>query len=61
MLNQAKMVILLLLLMFFSGCGMFVRHLDSTWTDDKTVYEKNEVLPPLEIPPELSSTNLQTH
>ena len=61
MLNQVKTVTLLLLLFLFSGCGIVVRHLDSTWTDDKTVYEKDQPLPPLEIPPELSNTNLQTH
>lgn len=53
MLNQVKTLILLLLLIFLSGCGAVVKHLDATWADDKTVYEKSQPLPPLEISPEL--------
>jgi len=53
MLNQVKTLIFLLLLIFLSGCGAVVKHLDSTWADDKTVYEKSQPLPPLEISPEL--------
>jgi uncharacterized lipoprotein len=53
MLSQVKMVVWLLLLSLLSGCAATVKHLDSTWADDKTVYQKSQPLPPLEIPPEL--------
>ncbi|RKZ39434.1 MAG: hypothetical protein DRQ49_04705 [Gammaproteobacteria bacterium] len=59
MLIKIKTLILLLLLIFLSGCGAAIRHLDSSWVDDKTVYEKSQALPPLEISSELSE-NSQT-
>jgi uncharacterized lipoprotein len=49
-----KTLILLLLLTLLSGCGAAIKHLDSSWLDDQTVYEKSQPLPPLEISPELS-------
>jgi uncharacterized lipoprotein len=57
MLSQVKTFTLLLLLSLLSGCGAAIRHLDSTWTDDKTVYNKSQPLEPLEIPPELSENS----
>ncbi len=51
-----KIVALCLLLILLSGCGVVVRYLDSSWADEQTVYDKNQQLPSLEIPPELSKT-----
>lgn len=55
--NHLKIVILLLLLTVLSGCSTAVRYLDANWVDNKTVYEKSQQLPPLEIPPELSESS----
>ncbi|HEC84887.1 MAG TPA: hypothetical protein ENI48_06560 [Thioploca sp.] len=61
MFNQVKTVVLLLLLNLLLGCSATVKHLDSTWADDKTVYEKSQLLPPLEIPPELRENPQVSH
>ncbi|MBE9563154.1 MAG: hypothetical protein IMF12_09870 [Proteobacteria bacterium] len=46
-------VLLFLCLISLSGCGMVVRYLDATWTDDHKSYEEGKSLPVLEVPPEL--------
>jgi Tfp pilus assembly protein PilP len=56
MLNYVKKATFLLFLLILSGCGAAIRHLDSTWVDDRTVYEKSQPLPPLEIPPALTES-----
>ena len=61
MLNHLKTIIVLLLLLVLSGCGAVVRHLDSSWIDDKMVYDKSQALPPLEIPPELNAKQSISH
>ena len=55
MLTQVNIITLLLLLLLLPGCGPAIRHLDSTWADNQTVYKKSQPLAPLEIPPELAS------
>ncbi len=58
MLNHAKIIILLLLLTVLWGCSATVRYLDANWADNKTVYDKSQQLPPLEIPKELSKSSV---
>jgi hypothetical protein len=55
-----KTVILLFLLSFLSGCGAIVKHFDSTWADDKTVYNKSQPLSPLGVSPELVGEKQKT-
>ncbi len=57
MLSHTKRVILLLLLTVLWGCSATVKYLDANWADNKTVYDKSQQLPPLEIPPELSESS----
>ena len=59
MLSQIKMLALLLVSLLL-GCAAAVKHLDSTWADDKT-YPKSEQLSPLEIPPELRENPQKFH
>jgi len=49
-----KPIILLSIFYLLSACSMITKQLDSTWEDDRTVYNKSKELPPLEIPSELS-------
>jgi len=56
MLNDIKKMTFLLVLSLLSGCGAAIRHLDSSWVDDRTVYDKSQPLPSLEIPPTLSES-----
>lgn len=49
-----KPIILLSIFFLLSACSMIIKQLDSTWEDDRTVYNKSKELPPLEIPSELS-------
>jgi uncharacterized lipoprotein len=58
-LNRLKRVLLLLLLTVLWGCSSAIRHIDANWIDNKTVYNKSQQLPPLEIPPELSESSVQ--
>jgi hypothetical protein len=60
MLNQIKTMTLLLLFSFLSGCGTIIKHLDSSWVDNRTVYDKSQPLPPFEIPPQLSQASQKT-
>lgn len=48
---------LALILQLITGCGIATRFLDQTWVDKRTVYPKPHPLPPLEIPPELGTSN----
>jgi uncharacterized lipoprotein len=57
MLIHTKRVILLLLLTVLWGCSATVKYLDANWADNKTVYDKSQQLPPLEIPPELTESS----
>jgi uncharacterized lipoprotein len=49
---------LLLTFTFLSGCGSIARHLDSTWEDNQTFYQKSESLPPLEVSPDFTSKKI---
>lgn len=56
-----KTITLLLLLNLLSGCGAVVRHVESSWPDDQTVYDKSQPMPLLEISPELTSEAQKNH
>jgi len=60
-LNHLKTIIVLLLLLVLSGCGTIVRHLDSSWADDRMIYDKSQALPPLEIPSELKANQFLSY
>jgi uncharacterized lipoprotein len=49
-----KPIILLFIFFLLSACSMITKQLDSTWEDDRTVYNKSKELPSLEIPSELA-------
>lgn len=48
-----RILYIVLIINFLSGCGAAIRHLDAIWEDSQTVYPKGTSLPPLEIRPEL--------
>jgi uncharacterized lipoprotein len=48
-----QIILLSLLSIFLSACSMIAKQLDSTWEDNRTVYDKSKQLPELEIPSEL--------
>ncbi|MDM8560535.1 hypothetical protein QUF82_17025 [Thiotrichales bacterium HSG14] len=54
------MIILLFLFSFLSGCGTIIKHLDSSWVDNRTVYEKSQPLPAFEIPSQLSKASQES-
>lgn len=55
MFNITQTLSLCLLISLLSGCGMIIRQMDSSWNDHRTVYNKSESLPPLEVPAELAT------
>jgi hypothetical protein len=52
-------LLLIILGLLNASCGVITRQLDSSWSMNKTVYEKAKPLPPLEIFPELAGSNQQ--
>jgi uncharacterized lipoprotein len=55
MFNITQTLSLCLLVSLLSGCGTIVRQMDSSWNDHRTVYNKSESIPPLEVPAELAT------
>lgn len=48
-----RIIFLLSIFFLLSACSMIAKQLDSTWEDNRTVYNKSKQLPELEIPSEL--------
>lgn len=51
---EKKIVLVLFLVGWVSGCSLIAKELDATWTGSRNAYEKGVPLPPLEVRPELA-------